>query len=186
MLIVGALMQAAPRAWNGARQQSAAHVCGVSPSSRDGGALEKPRGRERIRKHDRRFGARLLQARGIGAEGLAIPHAAAPLQCDQVVDQRDEAKQVGHRAARGDDQPDGRKAASDVGDCGKRHDGVAEPVRRHHQDGRRIRHQPRHQTRHPAPTRRPACRHRASDDASTSTGRGAGARTSRGRRCSAA
>ena len=107
-----------------------------------------------------------------GGIGFLRPVERAPpgtrRQGEHVVDARGHREQGRHRRATADRQPRRRKVPAQVGDCRQRHDGVTEPVRRQHEQvhGRG------------API--------ATAGASTATGRDGGARTSRGRRCSAA
>ena len=71
-------------------------------------------------------------------------------------------------AARGDRQMCPRKSATQIGNGGQRHHGIAQPIRRQHDEPRRISHR---------------C---ASGGASTATTPDDGGRTSRARRCTAA
>ena len=75
MLIVGALVQAAPGTRHGARQQCARMSEAYPHRAGMAARLSEPRGGKGIRKQDRRLGARLLQTRGIGAKRVAIPHS---------------------------------------------------------------------------------------------------------------
>ena len=98
--------------------------------------FHEPRGGEGVRQEDRHVGALRAQSPRIGGKRAALPPASAPVQRDDLIHVRDQAKQVGHRTTRGDDQARGRKRAAHVCDRWKRHHGVAEPVGREDEHAR--------------------------------------------------